>query len=180
MSKSRKIMFLGTGSDVGKSIVATAFCRILKNRGVRAAPFKAQNMSNNSYVTLEGGEIGRAQVAQAEAAGCRPSVLMNPVLLKPSSDIGAQVVVLGQARQTMPARDYYGYKDQLKKTVLDSFDRLVADYEAIVIEGAGSCGEVNLRQNDIVNFDLALSVKAPVIIVADIDRGGVFAQIIGA
>ncbi len=176
---SHKIMFLGTGSDVGKSITATAFCRILKNRGWRVAPFKAQNMSNNSYVTLEGGEIGRAQVAQAEAAGCRPSVHMNPVLLKPCTETGAQVVVLGRAERTMPARAYYRFKDHLKQTVLDSFALLADDYEAIVMEGAGSCGEVNLRKNDIVNFDLALSVKAPVILVADIDRGGVFAQIIG-
>ncbi len=179
MKNVKKIIFLGTGSDVGKSVTATAFCRILKNRGVRVAPFKAQNMSNNSYVTAEGGEIGRAQVAQAEAAGRLPSVYMNPVLLKPCSDVGAQVVVLGKVHQTMPAREYYSFKDQLKKTVMESFEILASDCEAIVMEGAGSCSEVNLRQNDIVNFDMALSVDAPVVLVADIDRGGVFAQIIG-
>ncbi len=179
MKKVKKISFLGTGSDVGKSIVTTACCRILKNRGFKVAPFKAQNMSNNSYVTYEGGEIGRAQVAQAEAAGCLPSVHMNPVLLKPSSDVGAQVVVLGKAHKTMPALDYYGFKDQLRKTVHASFEKLATEYDAIVMEGAGSCAEVNLRHNDIVNFDMALRVKAPVVLVADIDRGGVFAQIIG-
>ena len=179
MKNIKKISFLGTGSDVGKSIVTTAVCRILKNRGIKVAPFKAQNMSNNSYVTYEGGEIGRAQVAQAEAAGCLPSVHMNPVLLKPSSDAGSQVVVLGKVQKTLPAFDYYGYKEKLRKTVKESFDTLANNYEAIVIEGAGSCAEVNLRQNDIVNFDLALRVNAPVVLVADIDRGGVFAQIIG-
>ena len=179
MKNIKKISFLGTGSDVGKSVTATAFCRILKNRGVSVAPFKAQNMSNNSCVTLEGGEIGRAQVVQAEAAGCLPSVHMNPVLLKPSSDVGSQVVVLGKATATLPALDYYGSKERLRKIVRESFAYLAKDHEAIVIEGAGSCAEVNLRQNDIVNFDLALGVDAPVVLVADIDRGGVFAQIIG-
>ncbi|MFW6236836.1 MAG: cobyric acid synthase [Desulfosudaceae bacterium] len=179
MKTAKKVIFLGTGSDVGKSVTATAFCRILRNRGLRVAPFKAQNMSNNSGVTLEGGEIGRAQAAQAEAAGCLPSVRMNPVLLKPCSDTGSQVVVLGQVHQTMPAHSYYAYKDHLKQTIRDSFAALAADYEAIVMEGAGSCAEVNLRQHDVVNFDLALSVGAPVILVADIDRGGVFAQIVG-
>src|SRR6056297_569407 len=177
MTAIKKIIFLGTGSDVGKSITATAFCRILKNRGLRVAPFKAQNMSNNAYVTLGGGEIGRAQAAQAEAAGCLPSVDMNPVLLKPCSEIGSQVVVLGQVRETVPARDYYGFKQELKKTIVTSFNRLAGNYEAIVMEGAGSCAEVNLRDNDLVNFDMALAVDAPVILVADIDRGGVFAQI---
>ncbi|MFO8047741.1 MAG: cobyric acid synthase [Desulfosudaceae bacterium] len=179
MKKVQKVLFLGTGSDVGKSVTATAFCRILKNRGIRVAPFKAQNMSNNAYVTLEGGEIGRAQAAQAEAAGCLPSVHMNPVLLKPCSETGSQVVVLGQVHQTMPAQSYYEYKDKLKQTILNSFAALAADHEAIVMEGAGSCAEINLRQHDIVNFDLALSLEAPVILVADIDRGGVFAQIVG-
>lgn len=175
----KKIMFLGTGSDVGKSVTATAFCRILKNRGVRVAPFKAQNMSNNSFVTLDGGEIGRAQAAQAEAAGCLPTVDMNPVLLKPCSDVGSQVVVRGKVWRTLAAGDYYGAKERLRQIVLESFSRLAADYEAIVMEGAGSCAELNLRENDIVNFDLAVAVEAPVVLVADIDRGGVFAQIIG-
>ncbi len=179
MNQSAKIMFLGTGSDVGKSVTATAFCRILKNRGVVVTPFKAQNMSNNSFVTLDGGEIGRAQAAQAEAAGCLPTTDMNPVLLKPSSDVGAQVVVQGKVWQSLAAGDYYDTKDYLRRIVLESFTRLTTDYEAIVMEGAGSCAELNLRKNDIVNFDLALAVKAPVVMVADIDRGGVFAQIIG-
>jgi adenosylcobyric acid synthase len=179
MTDTKKIMFLGTGSDVGKSVTATAFCRILKNRGVRTAPFKAQNMSNNSFVTPDGGEIGRAQAAQAEAAGCPPSVDMNPVLLKPGSDLGSQVVVRGKVWQFLSAGDYYGAKDHLRQIVLESFSRLAADYEAIVMEGAGSCAELNLRKNDIVNFDIALAVNAPVVLVADIDRGGVFAQVIG-
>lgn len=130
---TQSICFLGTGSDVGKSITATAFCRILKNRGFKVAFFKAQNMSNNSYVTFEGGEIGRARVAQAEAAGCLPSVHMNPVLLKPSSDVGSQVVVLGKAQKTMQATEYYGYNETLRKTVFESFQRLAGEYEAIVI-----------------------------------------------
>ena len=179
MNKTNKIMFLGTGSDVGKSVTATAFCRILKNRGFGVAPFKAQNMSNNSFVTLDGGEIGRAQAAQAEAAGCPATVDMNPVLLKPSSDVGAQVVVQGKVWRNLAAGDYYRSKDELRRIVLESFTRLSAGYETIVIEGAGSCAELNLRQNDIVNFDLALAVEAPVVLVADIDRGGVFAQVIG-
>jgi len=173
-------MFLGTGSDVGKSITTTAFCRILKNRGLKVAPFKAQNMSNNSFVTLEGGEIGRAQAAQAEAACLLPSVRMNPILLKPSSDRGAQIILHGKVYKNLEAREYYVSKDRLKAEVLKSFQRLSAEYEAIVLEGAGSCCEVNLRKHDIVNFEMALQVKAPVIIVADIDRGGVFAQIIGS
>ena len=173
------IIFLGTGSDVGKSITVTAFCRILKNRGVHVAPFKAQNMSNNSYVTIEGGEIGRAQVAQAEAAGLLPSVHMNPVLLKPTGRSGAQVVIQGHVHKNMVAQEYYAFKQMLKQAVRQSFDLLAAQYDAIVMEGAGSCAEVNLRDHDIVNFEMALQTQTPVILVADIDRGGVFAQIIG-
>ena len=179
MTQARTLMFLGTGSDVGKSVTATAFCRLLKNRGFRVAPFKAQNMSNNSFVTFDGGEIGRAQATQAEAAGCLPTVDMNPVLLKPAGDVGSQVVVRGRAWRNLSAGDYYGAKDHLRRLVLESFQRLAAEYQAIVIEGAGSCAELNLRKNDIVNFDLALAVRSPVVIVADIDRGGVFAQLIG-
>jgi len=172
-------MFLGTGSDVGKSIVATAFCRIFKNRGYSVAPFKAQNMSNNSFVTIEGGEIGRAQATQAEASGLLPSVHMNPVLLKPTGQMGSQVIVHGHVYKNMSAIDYYACKDDIKKQVRQSYQILSDQYECIVLEGAGSCCEVNLRSHDIVNFEMALAVKAPVIIVADIDRGGVFAQIIG-
>ncbi|MBF0224094.1 MAG: cobyric acid synthase [Desulfobacterales bacterium] len=177
--QTKKIMFLGTGSDVGKSVVSTAFCRIFKNKGFNVAPFKAQNMSNNSYVTFEGGEIGRAQAVQAEAAGLIPSVNMNPILLKPSSEMGAQVIVCGKVYKNMSARLYYDFKAEMKEQVLQSFNNLTNIHDVIVMEGAGSCCEVNLRQNDIVNFDMALSVNAPVIIIADIDRGGVFAQIIG-
>lgn len=174
------IMVLGTGSDVGKSIVATALCRILRRRGLRVAPFKAQNMSNNSFVTLEGGEIGRAQVAQAEAAGVPPSVHMNPVLLKPSSDHGSQVVLQGRVYTQMNAGEYHAFKPRLRKAVLDSFQRLREEYEVIVLEGAGSCCEMNLKENDLVNFPMAKAVGATCLLVGDIDRGGIFAQLLGS
>jgi len=172
-------MFLGTGSDVGKSIAVTAFCRILKRRGYKVAPFKAQNMSNNSYVTIEGGEIGRAQVAQAEAAGLLPSVEMNPILLKPSSGQASQVVVRGKVATHLSAMEYHKYKVQLKQVVMESFHKLAAQYDVIVMEGAGSCCEMNLKDRDLVNFEMAKAADAKCILVADIDRGGVFAQIIG-
>ncbi|MGD8388318.1 MAG: cobyric acid synthase [Desulfobacteraceae bacterium] len=174
------IMVLGTGSDVGKSIVATALCRILRRRGYRVAPFKAQNMSNNSFVTLEGGEIGRAQVTQAEAAGVPPSVHMNPVLLKPSSDQGSQVVLQGRVYAQMTAGEYHAFKPGLRKAVMDSYHRLQEEYEVIVLEGAGSCCEMNLKENDLVNFPMAKAVGASCILVGDIDRGGVFAQLLGS
>jgi adenosylcobyric acid synthase len=177
---AKTIMFLGTGSDVGKSIAAAAFCRILKRRGHKVAPFKAQNMSNNSYVTIEGGEIGRAQVVQAEAAGVLPSVHMNPILLKPSSTIGSQVIVHGKVLGQMAAMDYHEYKSGLWGAVMDSYRRLAAEYDFIVMEGAGSCCEMNLKERDLVNFGLAKAVGSPCVLVADIDRGGVFAQIIGS
>ena len=181
MNKSIKtVMFLGTGSDVGKSVAAAAFCRILKRRGYQVAPFKAQNMSNNSFITVEGGEIGRAQVVQAEAAGLLPSADMNPVLLKPSSQLGSQVVVQGRVYGQMQAAEYHLFKKNLVKAVMESFDRLAAQYEVIVLEGAGSCSEVNLKKNDLVNFAMARRVGAPCVLVADIDRGGVFAQLIGS
>ncbi len=176
---TKSLMFLGTGSDVGKSIVVTAFCRIFKRRGFKVAPFKAQNMSNNSYVTLEGGEIGRAQVVQAEAAGLVPSVHMNPVLLKPSSKNSSQVVVHGKPLNVMSAKKYHIFKGVLKNSIITSFNILANDSDVILLEGAGSCCEVNLKSNDIANFEMAKSVGAKCIIVADIDRGGVFAQIIG-
>ena len=180
MKKTAKsIMFLGTGSDVGKSVITTAFCRILKQRGVHPAPFKAQNMSNNAYVTLEGGEIGRAQAVQAEAAGLLPSVHMNPILLKPVSDRGVQVVVQGRVVDTLSGRSYYESRDQVQTRVMESLSILKAGYDAILMEGAGSCCEVNLRSRDVVNFEMALATGSPVVLVADIDRGGVFAQIIG-
>ena len=177
---AKTIMFLGTGSDVGKSVSAAAFCRILKRRGHRVAPFKAQNMSNNSYVTVEGGEIGRAQVVQAEAAGLLPSVHMNPILLKPSSAMGSQVIVQGQVLGQMNAVDYHAYKPRLWGAVMDSFRRLEREYDYIVLEGAGSCCEMNLKDRDLVNFQMAKSVAAPCLLVADIDRGGVFAQLVGS
>jgi len=177
---SKAVMFLGTGSDVGKSIAATAFCRIFKRKGFRVAPFKAQNMSNNSYVTMEGGEIGRAQVVQAEACGLLPSIHMNPILLKPSTTLGSQIVLQGKVFDQMDASHYHQFKPRLRKAVMESYDRLASAYDLIVMEGAGSCCEMNLKKNDLVNFTMAKAAKAPCILVSDIDRGGVFAQIIGS
>jgi adenosylcobyric acid synthase len=174
------LSILGTGSDVGKSVVVAALCRIFANRGIRVAPFKAQNMSNNSYVTLTGGEVGRAQVVQAEAARVPVHVDMNPVLLKPSSDTGSQVVVHGKPMGNSEASIYFANTDFLFQKALESLDRLRAEYDLIVMEGAGSCAEVNLRSRDFVNFRMAHAADAPVILVADIDRGGVFAQLIGS
>jgi adenosylcobyric acid synthase len=181
MSKKKAfcLAILGTGSDVGKSIVVTALCRIFKNQGIRVAPFKAQNMSNNSYITVDGGEMGRAQVVQAEAAGLEPRVDMNPVLLKPNSEVGSQVIVQGEIYGNSNAQDYHKNTDNLFKKSLESLERLRTQYELIILEGAGSCGEVNLRKSDFVNFKIAKAVEAPVVLVADISRGGVFAQIIG-
>ena len=176
---SHSVSILGTGSDVGKSIVAAALCRIFNDLGISVAPFKAQNMSNNSSVTEEGGEMGRAQVVQAQAARIKPHVDMNPVLLKPSSNVGSQVILHGRPLYNVKARDYFNNTDELFERSRESFERLRQTYELIVIEGAGSCGEVNLRNRDFVNFKTAHAANAPVILVADIDRGGVFAQIIG-
>ncbi|MBW1716390.1 MAG: cobyric acid synthase [Deltaproteobacteria bacterium] len=176
----KAIMFLGTGSDVGKSITVAAFCRIFKRRGYRVAPFKAQNMSNNSFVTVEGGEIGRAQVVQAEAAGVLPSVHMNPVLLKPSSNHGSQVILKGKVFGQMEAMSYHEFKPRLRQVVMESYQALATDYDVIVMEGAGSCCEMNLKENDLVNLPLARRVGASCILIADIDRGGVFAQLIGS
>jgi adenosylcobyric acid synthase len=173
------LAILGTGSDVGKSIVVTALCRYFVKQGLRVAPFKAQNMSNNSGVTPEGLEMGRAQIVQAEAARIAPQVDMNPVLLKPTSEIGSQVVVLGQVRENTTASDYHGKKEPLFNTAIAALGRLIRQYDLIVMEGAGSCAEVNLMDNDIVNLRMAAYVQAPVILVADIHRGGVFAQIVG-
>jgi adenosylcobyric acid synthase len=176
---ARCLAVLGTGSDVGKSIIVTALCRLFSNRGIRTAPFKAQNMSNNSGVTPEGLEMGRAQIVQAEAAGIVPQVDMNPVLLKPTSDVGAQVVVLGKALTNSTASDYHKQKASLAETACRALDRLCTQYDLIVMEGAGSCAEVNLMDHDIVNFQMAHYADAPVILVADIHRGGVFAQVVG-
>jgi len=172
-------MFAGTSSDSGKSVLAAAFCRILKRRGVRVAPFKAQNMALNSGVTPEGHEIGRAQIVQAEAAGIAPHADMNPVLLKPTSEMGSQVIVQGIARGNMDAAAYYENKKLLWPAVTESYNRLAAQYDVIVLEGAGSPVEVNLKQNDIVNMAMAEYADASVVLVADIDRGGVFASIVG-
>lgn len=170
---------LGTGSDVGKSIVVTALCRIFKNRGINVAPYKAQNMSNNSWVTNEGLEMGRAQVVQAQACRLDPVVAMNPVLLKPSTDTGAQVVLHGLPRGTSEAKDYFQNTDNLFHESLKGLNKLRDEYELIVMEGAGSCGEVNLRSRDFVNFKTAHAVDAPVILVGDINKGGIFAQLVG-
>ncbi len=170
---------LGTGSDVGKSIVTTALCRIFANQGFRVAPFKAQNMSNNSGVTPEGAEMGRAQIVQAEAARVAPHVDMNPVLLKPVSDVGSQVVLNGKAWMEASSQSYYTKKEYLFTESCAALDRLRQAADLVIMEGAGSCAEVNLMANDIVNLRAAASADAPVILVADIDRGGVFAQIVG-
>ena len=173
------VMFCGTGSDVGKSVLAAGFCRILKKRGFSVAPFKSQNMALNSAVTPEGGEIGRAQAVQAEACGIPPHTDMNPVLLKPNSDTGSQVVVQGVAVGNMAVREYNQFKPQAFLKVRESFGRLKERFGFIVIEGAGSIAEINLKAHDIANMKVAEMAGCPVILVADIDRGGVFAQIVG-
>jgi adenosylcobyric acid synthase len=175
----RTLMVQGTTSDAGKSTVVAALCRLLLRRGVRVAPFKPQNMALNSAVTSDGGEIGRAQALQAVAAGVEPHTDMNPVLLKPSSDTGAQVIIHGRVRAEMNARDYHQYKTVAMAAVLESHARLLSQYEAVVVEGAGSPAEINLRDRDIANMGFAEAVDCPVILVADIDRGGVFAHIVG-
>jgi adenosylcobyric acid synthase len=173
------LMVQGTTSDAGKSTVVAALCRLLARQGAKVAPFKPQNMALNSAVTADGGEIGRAQALQAQAAGLEPHTDMNPVLLKPSSDTGAQVIIHGKVRADMNARDYHQYKTTAMQAVLESHKRLCSQYETIVVEGAGSPAEVNLRDRDIANMGFAEAVDCPVILVADIDRGGVFAHIVG-
>ena len=172
-------MVQGTTSDAGKSVLVAGLCRVLARRGIRVAPFKPQNMALNSAVTADGGEIGRAQALQAEAAGIEPTVHMNPVLLKPSADSTAQVIIQGHAVDTLGARAYHDYKRIARAAVLDSYARLAAEYEAIVVEGAGSPAEINLRDNDIANMGFAEAVDCPVLLIADIDRGGVFAHLVG-
>jgi len=172
-------MVQGTTSDAGKTTLVAALCRLLAQEGVRVVPFKPQNMALNSAVTADGGEIGRAQALQAVAAGLQPHTDMNPILLKPSSDTGAQVIIHGKARSDMNARDYHAYKPVAMQAVLESYQRLQTRYESVLVEGAGSPAEVNLRERDIANMGFAEAVDCPVILVADIDRGGVFAHIIG-
>ena len=172
-------MVQGTMSGVGKSLLVAGLCRIIKRDGYRVAPFKSQNMALNSFVTEEGLEMGRAQVMQAEAAGISPLVCMNPILLKPTDHTGSQVIVNGQVLGNMSAREYFSYKRKLVPDIIKAFQGLNEMADIIVIEGAGSPAEINLRENDIVNMGLAEIVDAPVLLVGDIDRGGVFAQLLG-
>lgn len=176
---AKAIMIQGTMSNVGKSILAAGLCRIFKQDGYKTAPFKSQNMALNSYITLEGLEMGRAQVVQAEAAGILPVADMNPILLKPTTDVGSQVIVHGISRGNMKAKDYFAMKKSLIPEIMASYERLSREYEILVIEGAGSPAEINLKAEDIVNMGLAKMVDAPVLLVGDIDRGGVFAQLYG-
>jgi len=172
-------MVQGCTSDAGKSMLVTALCRVLQRRNIKVAPFKPQNMALNSAVTAQGGEIGRAQAVQAQACGLPPHVDMNPILLKPNSDIGAQVIVQGKAVANMNARDYHDYKRTAMAAVCDSHQRLTAQYQAVVVEGAGSPAEINLRDRDIANMGFAEQVDCPVVLIADIDKGGVFAHLVG-
>ena len=176
---AKAIMIQGTMSNAGKSLLCAGLCRIFKQDGYRVAPFKSQNMALNSFITEEGLEMGRAQVMQAEAAGIKPSVLMNPILLKPTNDIGSQVIVNGEVRGNMSAREYFAYKHNLVDDIMKAYNTLAAENDIIVIEGAGSPAEINLKTEDIVNMGMAKMAKAPVLLVGDIDRGGVFAQLIG-
>lgn len=173
------LMFCGTASDVGKSVITSGFCRLLLKKGITVAPYKSQNMSLNSFVTPEGGEIGRAQAVQAQACDISPHTDMNPILLKPNSDTGSQVIVQGRAVGNMNVAEYDAYKPAALEKAWECFERLRQAYEFIVIEGAGSIAEINLRHNDIANLKIAIMARCPVILVADIDRGGVFAQIVG-
>jgi adenosylcobyric acid synthase len=175
----KTLMVQGTTSDAGKSTLVAALCRILYRRGMRVAPFKPQNMALNSAVTIDGGEIGRAQAVQAFACGLAPHTDFNPVLLKPNSDTGCQVIIHGQVVCNLEATGYHAYKPTAMRAVLASWQRLQSEYECVVVEGAGSPAEINLRENDIANMGFAEAVDCPVILIADIDRGGVFAHIVG-
>jgi adenosylcobyric acid synthase len=175
----KSLMVQGTTSDAGKSTLVAGLCRVLYRRGIRVAPFKPQNMALNSAVTVDGGEIGRAQAVQAQACGLEPHSDMNPVLLKPTTDQGAQVIIQGKARFNLQAGAYHDYKPTAMKAVLESWGRLSAQYDCLIVEGAGSPAEINLREGDIANMGFAEAVDIPVILIADIDRGGVFAHIVG-
>ena len=177
---SRVIMIQGTMSSAGKSFLAAGLCRIFKEDGLSVAPFKSQNMALNSYITEEGLEMGRAQVMQAEAAGIRPEAAMNPVLLKPTSHMGSQVIVNGEVLGNYSAAEYFKMKKSLIPEIKRAYDSLAERFDVIVVEGAGSPAEINLRENDIVNMGLAELIDAPVLLAGDIDRGGVFAQLYGA
>jgi adenosylcobyric acid synthase len=179
MAAARALMIQGTGSDVGKSLIVAGLARAFTRRGLRVRPFKPQNMSNNAAVTADGGEIGRAQALQARAARVPPSVHMNPVLLKPQSEVGSQVVVQGKVAGTAKARDYQAMKPKLLGAVLDSFAKLAAESDLVLVEGAGSASEVNLRGNDIANMGFARAANVPVVLLGDIDRGGVIASLVG-
>ncbi|MDY3224940.1 MAG: cobyric acid synthase [Candidatus Faecousia sp.] len=176
---AKNIMIQGTMSNAGKSLLCAGLCRIFRQDGYRVAPFKSQNMALNSFITADGGEMGRAQVVQAEAAGIAPDVRMNPILLKPTTDVGSQVIVNGQVRGNMRAMEYYRRKQEFIPEVMAAYHSLAEEYDIIVIEGAGSPAEINLKQEDIVNMGFAKLVDAPVLLVGDIDRGGVFAQLYG-
>lgn len=176
---ARVLMVQGTMSNVGKSLLVAGLCRLFARRGYRVAPFKSQNMALNSFVTREGLEIGRAQAMQAQACGIEPSVDMNPILLKPTSDVGSQVIVSGKPLANMRARDYFQYKKTLVPRIMNAYRRLAAGHDIIFVEGAGSPAEINLKAEDIVNMGLARMIDAPVLLVGDIDPGGVFAQLYG-
>jgi adenosylcobyric acid synthase len=176
---AKALMVMGTASDVGKSVVTTALCRAFARAGISVAPFKSQNMSNNAAVCREGGEIGRAQAVQAEACGLEPAVNMNPVLLKPESEVGCQVVIHGQARFHLRSGEYGSYRTEVWPAIVRSYNSLAEKYDIIVIEGAGGAAEVNLRDRDVVNWPIAELADAPVLLVADIDKGGVFASLVG-
>lgn len=176
---AKGIMIQGTMSNAGKSLLAAGLCRIFKQDGYKVAPFKSQNMALNSFITEDGLEMGRAQVMQAEAAQIKPDVSMNPILLKPTNDVGSQVIVNGEVYQTMSARDYFAYKKQLVPEIMKAYNKLSEAYDIIVLEGAGSPAEINLKEDDIVNMGMAAMADVPVLLAGDIDRGGVFAQLIG-
>jgi len=177
--KNNYLMIQGTTSDAGKSVLTAGLCRVLARKNVKVAPFKPQNMALNSAVTIDGGEIGRAQAVQAYACGLEPTTDMNPILLKPNTDIGAQVIIHGKALTDMDAKTYHEFKPKVMRYVMESFERLKDNYQAVMVEGAGSPAEINLREHDIANMGFAEEADVPVIIVADIDKGGVFAHLYG-